>query len=343
LRDIILSMKANTRHIEFIVVLLVGITILHYASPRIAQDKYDLAVVFQRLYFLPIVLSCLWFDLKGGVIAFFVVFTLLIPHLIIHWAGLSPGDLTRMMQLLVYLVIAVVLGKTVSIQKREQMKAKQAENLAALGRSLAAVAHDMKTPLVAIGGFAGLIKKHLPPGDPDGGKADIIIRETARLECMVKNMLDFSRPLDLNRTEVNICAMIEECLAVVEVNAKERKVSLQTLVDDNIPEVLVDAVRMRQALINLLTNAVQASVEGDGVTLQCHRTGKELSFEVIDCGCGIPAENRDAIFSPFFTTKKEGTGLGLPIVKKIVDAHGGLLEIVDNPCRGLTFRMTIPI
>ncbi|MDR3567197.1 MAG: ATP-binding protein [Syntrophobacteraceae bacterium] len=336
-------MKATSRHIVFVVILLVGITILHYVSPRIAHDKYDLAVVFQRLYFLPIVLSCLWFDLKGGLISFFAVFALLIPHLIFHWAGFSPGDLTRMMQILTYLVIAVVLGKTVSVQKREQLKAKQAESLAAMGSSLAAVAHDMKTPLVAIGGFAGLIKKHLPPDSPDCGKAEIIIRETERLESMVKNMLDFSRPLDLNRTAVNIHSMIDECLAIVEENAKVQKVGLQTRVGENLCDMNIDAGRIRQALINLLNNAVQASSPGDSVTLHCYRTGKNLSLDVIDCGCGIPAKNREAIFSPFFTTKKDGTGLGLPIVKKIVDAHGGLLQIVDNHCKGLTFRMTIPM
>ncbi len=336
-------MKAATRQIEFIAILLVGITIMHYASPWIAHDKYDLAVVFERLYFLPIVLSCLWFDLKGGLISFCAVFTLLIPHLIMHWAGFSAGDLTRMMQILIYLVIAIVLGKTVSIQKQEQRKAKQAESLAAMGRSLAAVAHDMKSPLIAIGGFAGLIKKHLPPDSPDSGKADIIILETARLECMVKNMLDFSRPLDLSRTEVNIYSMIDECLAIVEENAKVQKIRLQNRVAERLPSISVDSVRIRQALINLLTNAVQASSEADTVTLHCYRAGKTLFFDVIDCGCGIPAENREAVFSPFFTTKKDGTGLGLPIVKKIVDAHGGLLQIVDNRCGGLTFRMAIPI
>jgi len=133
---------------------------------------------------------------------------------------MSPDDLTRVMQILVYFVIALVLGQTASLQKREQLKSKQAENLAAIGRALSAVAHDMKTPLIAIGGFANLIKKHLLPGNPDCGKLDIIISETARLEGMVKDMLDFSRPLDLNRIEVDMRSLIDECLAIVEENAK---------------------------------------------------------------------------------------------------------------------------
>ncbi len=325
--------QGTVRHMGFITVLLASITFLHYVSPRIAHDRYHLEIIFQRLYFLPIVLGCLWFDLKGGLITFCAVLLLLTPHLILHWAGMSPGDLTRIMQIAVYLVVAVVLGKVVSLQKREQLKAKQAENLAAIGKSLSAVAHDMKTPLIAIGGFANLIKKHLLPDNPECSKLGIIISETARLEGMVKDMLDFSRPLELNRIEVDIYSMINECLAIVE-NATSQKVSIQARLADNLPAIPLDSIRIRQALINLLTNAMQASPEGETVRLHCYRKGKNLFLDVIDCGCGIPLEMREAIFPPFFTTKKNGTGLGLPIVKKIVDAHGGFLEIIDNPCKG---------
>ncbi|MGC9194913.1 MAG: sensor histidine kinase [Syntrophobacteraceae bacterium] len=153
----------------------------------------------------------------------------------------------------------------------------------------------------------------------------------------------FPGPLDLNRTEVNIYSLVAECLAIVGENAEVQKVVLQNQMADNLPRVIVDEVRIRQALINLLNNAVQASSQGDRVLLHCYRKGKNLALDIIDCGCGIPIDKREAIFSPFFTTKKDGTGLGLPIVKKIVDAHGGLLQIVDNYCGGLTFRITIGI
>jgi signal transduction histidine kinase len=327
----------------FIAFLLVSLTLLHYVSPRIAHDRYHLEIVFQRLYFLPIVLGCLWFDLIGGLITFCAVFLLLIPHHVSRWAGMSPEDLTRVMQIVAYFVIALVLGETASLQKREHLKAKQVENLAAIGRALSAVAHDMKTPLIAIGGFASLIKKHLLPGNPDSSKLDIIISETARLEGMVKDMLDFSRPLDLNRIEVDIRSMIDECLAIVAENAKTQKVGMKAISADDLPPMPVDPMRIRQALINLLTNAVQSCSEGGNVTIHCYRKGKSLFLDVIDCGCGIPPEMREAIFSPFFTTRKNGTGLGLPIVKKIADAHGGSVEIIDNPSKGLTFRMIIPI
>jgi signal transduction histidine kinase len=294
------------------------------------------------MYFLPIVLGCLWFDLRGGLITFSAVLVLLVPHHVIHWTGFTPGALARIMQTVVYLVIAIVLGKTTALQKREHLKAKQAENLAAIGKSLSGIAHDMKTPLIAIGGFANLIKKHFPPGSPDYSKIDIIISETARLEAMVKNMLDFSRPLNLNRVEVDICPVIKECQAIVEENAKAHNVSIEAKLDNALTLIQVDLTRIKQALLNILTNAVQASPEGGKVTICCYCKGKNLHVDVSDCGCGIPLQMRESIFSPFFTTKKDGTGLGLPLVKKIVDAHGGTLQIIDNPVKGLTFRMVIP-
>ncbi len=117
--------QETMRHIGFIAFLLVSLTLLHYVSPRIAHDRYHLEIIFQRLYFLPIMLGCLWFDLRGGLITFCAVLFLLIPHLVGYWAGMSPDDLSRIMRIVVYLVIAVVLGRTVSLQKKELEKANE--------------------------------------------------------------------------------------------------------------------------------------------------------------------------------------------------------------------------
>ncbi|MGA2226113.1 MAG: PAS domain S-box protein [Syntrophobacteraceae bacterium] len=115
--------QGRIRHLGFITFLLVSLTLLHYVSPRIAHGRYYLEIVFQRLYFLPIVLGCLWFDLRGGLITFCAVLIFLIPHLVRYWAGMSPDDLTRIMQIVAYFVIAAVLGRSVSLQKKELEKA----------------------------------------------------------------------------------------------------------------------------------------------------------------------------------------------------------------------------
>jgi len=104
-----------------------------------------------------------------------------------------------------------------------------------------------------------------------------------------------------------------------------------------------DCQRMKQVLINLLMNAIEASPEGEIVTVHAYRKGRKLVVDVTDHGSGVPYDRREEMFSPFFTTKKEGTGLGLPIVEKIIEAHHGQIEIVDNSDRGVTFRTVIPI
>jgi two-component system, NtrC family, sensor histidine kinase HydH len=104
-----------------------------------------------------------------------------------------------------------------------------------------------------------------------------------------------------------------------------------------------DSMRMKQVLINLAANAVQASPEGEMVRICAYRRAGKLIIDVSDRGCGIPLDNREQVFTDFFTTKDDGTGLGLPIAKKIIEAHGGRLEIIDNQDRGLTFRVTMPL
>ncbi len=229
------------------------------------------------------------------------------------------------------------------IQREKAEKAlRESERLAAVGRAMSAVAHDMKTPLIAIGGFTLLAQKLIEKESPAHAKLDIVIKETLRLEKMVKDVLDFSRPLELKLSEEDVLEIIYECLAVVEPLAEKRNIALLSHPGCDNPRVMMDGMRMKQVLINLITNAIEASPEGEEVAISARTEGESLQIEVMDCGCGIPPEKRREIFSPFFTTKKEGAGLGLAIVKKIVEAHKGSIQIVDNPRAGVTFRVLIP-
>lgn len=337
--------RKTTKSYWLIVFSLVAVlTLFHYLSPLVAGGKYHLELVVQRLFLLPIVLGCLWFGTAGGLVSCTAVIVAVAPVLVSNWAwpGLSSTDVNITMQVVVYFVIAVVLGKVVDMQKREHSRAKQAENLATIGKSLSAVAHEMKTPLTAIGGFANLVRGHLDDSNPDRAKLDIVISETARLEKLVKDMLDFSRPLEIKRTEVDIGQLVDECIAIVEESAGKNNVRLHKIPCASPLLVFVDPMRIRQVLINLLVNAAQASPAGETVIVRCYLKGKNLLLDVADCGCGIPLENRREIFLPFFTTKKEGTGLGLAIVKKIVDAHGGHIRIISAPGTGITFRVILP-
>jgi len=160
---------------------------------------------------------------------------------------------------------------------------------------------------------------------------------------MMKDLLDFARPLALQREQEDLNKLIAESLSVVEDEAQRRKVNIRHTPSEKLPPVAMDTMRMERVLINLIMNAVQASPEGETVTVQTYRDGSSLVVDIADCGCGIPLDNREEIFNPFFSTKKEGTGLGLPIAKKIVEAHEGHIKILDNPEKGVTFRLMIPI
>ena len=229
------------------------------------------------------------------------------------------------------------------IQRERSIKAlKSAESLAAIGRALSIVAHDMKTPLIAIGGFAKQVQRHIGKADPDWGKMNIVLSETAQLEKMVEEMLDFSKPVLLQKSQEQISAILEESVAVTKPLADRKKVHLQVEALEPAPPLLLDRSRIKRMFINLLTNAIEASPEGETVRIRYRRLGKNAAVDVSDEGPGIASEIRKEIFLPFFTTRTGGTGLGLPIVKKIIEAHEGSLEVL-NTSRGATFRLTLPV
>ncbi len=325
--------------ITLIVILVAGISLLHYLSDK---SLYYYHVFYGELYFLPIVMTGFWFGLRGALATSLGITACYLPFVYWHWHGFSPEDFDRILSVLLYNSSAVLIG----ILKNREVNANkgrlEAERLAAMGKSLAAVAHDMKTPLVAIGGLARRLQKKFKENDPDREKSGIIIRETERLEKMMHNMLDFSKPLELQLSHGDINEIAENSATIVSETAQKRKIAIECKLANSLPRVAVDAIRMKQAVVNLALNAVEASPEGEIVTLCTSDADHEVIIDVVDCGGGISLAHRAKVFDPFFTTKKEGTGLGLAIVKKIMDAHKGSLEIVDNSPKGTIFRVMLP-
>jgi signal transduction histidine kinase len=212
-----------------------------------------------------------------------------------------------------------------------------------MGSALAAVAHDIRNPLTAIGGFARLLEEKAGIDDDSRRKLRFIIQGTDRLEAMVKDMLDFSRPLDLRLTKENMNQLVRDSVTILENKAKERRVNLKLELSQELPRVTFDCVRMEQVFLNLVSNAIEASPEGEAVVVRTRQEGSEALFEVEDRGPGILPEHRGKIFTLFFTTKTHGTGLGLAIVFKIVQAHGGDVKVRETSERGTTFSVSLPL
>ncbi len=330
---------SKSKKIIVLAVLIIGISLLHY----ITNVGWHLQhAVYREIYFFPIFLAGFWFGLRGALTVSLSIAGIYLPYLIISWINLPIEGFDNLLDVVIFNVVAVIIGVLVDRQRTDNRRLREAESLAAMGRAFSALAHDIKTPLIAIGGFSRLVRKKLPQGDQSLEKLDIVIHETQRLEQMVKEILDFTRPLDLHRETGSLNEAISRSMSIVEEAAEGKKITLEKNFSDNVPEIAFDKGRMEQVLINLLMNAIQASPGGRTVHVATHRKGKNIQISIKDCGTGIPEERREKIFTPFFTTKRNGTGLGLPIARKIIDAHGGLIEIENDASEGCYFKVMIP-
>jgi len=320
-------------------VMLPGILCLNYFTFPGFSYRH---AFYRMLFYLPLILGCFWFGIKGALSVTASVFLLYVPYVARTWQGLTLEDFHKILEGLLFIMIAVILGLLVEREKRKNKKLLQIERLAALGRTASEVAHDMKTPLMAIGGFATQIYRKLASEDPNRKKLEIIIQESARLEAMTREMLEFGRPDNLRKTSKPIGTVISESANIAQKIAESRGIVLAIELEHSLPSILLDADRLKKALLNLLTNAIEASEPGQRVTVKARPRKNDVLIEIMDSGAGIREEIARKIFSPFFTTKKRGTGLGLAIVKKTVEAHGGTISLRLNPEHGTTFVLTVP-
>lgn len=225
-------------------------------------------------------------------------------------------------------------------QLEEQLR--RSERLAALGRLAAGVAHEIRNPLSSIKGFAAILagKFH---GDDGGRKiAEVMGQEVERLDRVVTELLDFARPTELNK-ELCVCKdLIQRTLRLVEKDALQQEVVIESRVDPPELQVKVDQDRFAQVLLNLYLNALQAMENGGKLTIDAFRQMDQVVLRVSDSGTGISSEHLPHIFDPYFTTKPRGVGLGLANVHKLVEAHGGDIEAVSSPGQGTSFVIRLP-
>lgn len=231
---------------------------------------------------------------------------------------------------------AIVLWRlSAKVARTEEALAEQ-RHLAALGEMAAVLAHEIRNPLAIAKGHAQLLAEQPSGGDQTRAWADLIVENATRLENLTSQLLDFAKSGALQREPVAPSTLLEEAARAV---APDRI----TIDAAGAPEEWsIDPERMRQVLINLLDNAIQASPAAARVEAAVFESGGRLVFEVRDRGSGVPPEERKRIFAPFYTTRIRGTGLGLAVASRIVALHGGLLSVFDHPDGGAIFHAEIP-
>ncbi|RNC71060.1 MAG: sensor histidine kinase [Desulfuromonadales bacterium] len=363
----------GTLRILVLAVSIIGISLFHYLTPLHLPALHD---IFQRLYYLPIILAAFWFGLRGGLAASIVVSCLYAPHILFQWGARPSLDMEKFLEILLYNVVGGVTGFLCQKEeeRREELERaarrledsyrtlrsqadliigieeqlRRAERLSAIGELSAMLAHEIRNPLGSIRGTAEILRDDFPSGHPKQEFLDILLKETDRLNRVVEDFLRLARPVEVEKRTCDLAAELRELVKLLDAEAVTRGVRL-TLDADDIPPVAGDPERLRQAFLNLLLNGIQATTAGGSVTVRVRevpRSGDEPAFVELsfnDNGAGIARENLERIFGPFFTTKEGGTGLGLAITQRIVEGHGGSVSVESEQGRGTTFRVRLPV
>jgi two-component system sensor histidine kinase HydH len=219
------------------------------------------------------------------------------------------------------------------------------ERLAAIGEMAANLAHELKNPIITIGGFAGRLLKGLPGETKEHQYADTIVREVNRLEKMLADVLAFSSKPTICFTVCELGEILRDCIESCSTTLEDHGIRLNPAFSCGVWPILCDASQLKQVFLNLILNACDAMSKGGLLTIsvkEAPSATNSVMISIQDTGGGIPSEMLPRIFSPFFTTKRHGTGLGLPIANRIVLNHFGTIK-VDNVGLGAVFSVTLPL
>jgi two-component system nitrogen regulation sensor histidine kinase GlnL len=249
----------------------------------------------------------------------------------------------------------ILLLRNIKRRKELEDDLKQADRLALLGTLAAGLAHEIRNPLGGIKGAAQLLRRAVETDPALRAYTDIMIRESDRVNQLIEQLLDLSRPCRLNPAPVNIHEILDEVVLLESQNAPDKTVTVKKRFDPSLPAIWGDRAQLTQVFLNLVKNAYQAMDSGGSLVLatrletdfHIRARGRSRSrfiwVDIQDDGGGISEENLPHIFSPFFTTKNSGTGLGLATCYRIISEHGGMIRVDSAPGKGTTFKVGLVV
>lgn len=219
----------------------------------------------------------------------------------------------------------------------------RSERMAAVGQLAAGLAHEINNPLNVVSGFADFVLEKTASDDPRRQALEDISRETVRCQRLVSQLLDFAKPKEPVREPADLNGLVSDTAALLRAQAKAQGVALELRLEGDMPRVTLDRDQIKQALLNLCLNACQAMPQGGTLFVGTAKRGERIEVVVTDTGAGITAEDLGRVFTPFFTTKDHGTGLGLATSYALVERHGGTLRVESVPGAGASFTLSLPL
>ncbi len=344
-------------------------SVLGYIYYNLVPSLHDVYVI---LFFYPLIYAAVAYRLHGAIISGIIFLAIVLPHAIFF--SNTPSSLVRLVLFALFGLLISSLGATLLNYLEQQLSAYheisslneelnsyierlkstqkqliQAGKLDALGQLSASVAHEINNPLAGALVYIKLISKRIGNDSLDKEEALVTLSkvETAISRCatIVHGLLDFARQSEPVLKPINVGNVIDQAMSLVSHQAEMKKIKVTREDEPSLPPAIVDFNQLQQVIINLVVNAIQAMENGGELTLRTSRSKDNyVQVSVQDTGCGILPENMDKIFTPFFTTKEagKGVGLGLAISYGIIERHGGRIEVQSKVGKGSTFTVYLP-
>jgi two-component system sensor histidine kinase HydH len=343
-----------------IILMVSGITALHFLT---STEHIYLHSIYQRSYYIPIVLASFWFEILGGLVTAVGLSSVYLIHIIRDWGHYPAYSFQQYAEIAMYMAVAVLVGSLSRAQRKARQRLEAAsvalsaayqklnetfnqlrhsDRLASLGQLAAVIAHEIRNPLGSIQGAVEILGTGLPASDPKSEFAQIARKEVAALERLTSEILQFSKPAPPRQMPIDPHEIIEAACRLCADQARRQHVEVR-LERASATRILVDPEQIKQVLLNILINAIQVQPSGGKVEIRVSHDANGVVISIQDFGPGIAAENLDRIFEPFFTTKREGTGLGLAISYQLVSHNGGRIFAESLPGQGARFRISFPI
>ncbi len=338
---------------------IILISALHFLTPI---DNLVFHQIYQRLYYIPIILAAFWYGWRGGLGAALFACISYVPHISMHWQHQNYDyALNQYAEIALFFVIGAVTGWLGDQKRREHKRAErinaelqtayadlrqtvgqllQAERLSSLAEIASSVVHEIRNPLGAIKGAVEILEDELAENSPRREFAQIAKTEVERIDKLVQEFFHFARAKKPDRQPTDMNELIRSVKLLIENQANDQKVILIEDLTENLPLVAVDAEQIKQILLNLAINSLQAMPDGGTFTLRTFQKDGKFFIETEDTGGGISEADRAKIFDPFFTTKDKGLGLGLSVVYKIVNQHEGQMNVY-NTAEGARFLFSL--
>lgn len=335
-----------------ILVALSGLTLgIHYGwvVEPIFGHQHWVHAIHGRFCYIPIVIGASWFGLRGGLFTAVAISVMVFP--LILGSDLNVHDfVSELVEIVFYFSIAILAGALIdrqmsarSKQAETQLQLERSHKLSTVGQIAAGVAHEIKNPLASIKGAFEIMIDDTTSGPEKEEFRQIVSREIKRIDGTVTEFLEFARPRETKLEKLDLVEVLRASLRQIEAQASAAGIKL---IDDFETGLRIkgDKEKIHQMMLNLLLNAVNASEKGTTISVSLKKQDSDSAvITVKDSGKGISENDLERIFEPFFTTNPSGTGLGMAIVKSIVDSHGGEIAVRSEERVGTEVEIRIPL